>query len=233
MCYDRRIEAGLETTGFATGRTYVDMRWRRMKKTVFFLLSAVILTTISRTCSAANDPQPVHAGTRILHCGNLIVEVGDPDSSDCRWNQGLRFSPIANVIQVKLNDREFCYAPTNGGALGYLGGLPMEFDIGQESFQPDPPGYNEGSNGSAFLKIGVGILRRNSSPYDFSSSYPVVELAQTTTTWESDRAHFVQTLSGTANGYCCRLEEDVIVKNDAILMVYTFQFPLGMNALLN
>jgi hypothetical protein len=96
----------------------------------------------------------------------------------------------------------------------------MEFDIGQEEFQPDPPGYNEGSNGSAFLKIGVGILQRNSSAYNFSTNYPVIELAQTTTTWQQDRARFVQTLSGTANGYCCRLEEDLIVKNDRIVMHY-------------
>jgi hypothetical protein len=126
------------------------------------------------------------------------VEVGDPCSPDCRWNKGLRFSPIANVLRVQLGNRDFCYAPVNGGALTYLGGLPMEFDIGQEPFQPDPPGYNEGSDGSAFLKIGVGILQRNASAYNFSSNYPVVELARTTTTWESDRARFVQTLSGTA-----------------------------------
>jgi hypothetical protein len=191
-----------------------------MKKTLFFLLSAAVLATIYKTAWAADNPQPIHAGTRILHSSSLIVEVGDPDSPDCRWNQGLRFSPVANVIRVQLNDRDFCYAPTNGGALSYLGGLPMEFDIGQESFQPDPPGYNEGSNGSSFIKIGVGILKRNASPYNFSSSYPVEELAQTTTTWEPDRARFVQTLSGTANGYAYQLEEDVIVKNNSILMHY-------------
>ena len=202
------------------GRAFVDVRWRRMNKTQFLLLAAAILATIFGTAYAADNPQPVHAGTRILQSGNLIVEVGDPESADCRWNQGLRFSLVANVLQIKLNDQPFCYAPVGGGALGYVGGLPMEFDIGQESFQPDPPGYNEGSNGSAFLKIGVGILTRDSSPYNFSSSYPVVELAQTTTTWESDRVHFVQTLSGTANGYSYKLEEDVIVKNDTLLMVY-------------
>ncbi len=191
-----------------------------MKKTLFLLLSAIVLATVYRTAWAADNPQPIHAGTRILHSGNLVVEVGDPDSPDCRWNQGLRFSPVANVIRVQLNGRDFCYAPTNGGALSYLGGLPMEFDIGQESFQPDPPGYNEGSNSSEFIKIGVGILKRNASPYNFSSSYPLVELAQTTTTWEQDRARFVQTLSGTANGYSYQLEEDLIVKNDRILMHY-------------
>ncbi|MEA3226229.1 MAG: hypothetical protein U9Q07_09780, partial [Planctomycetota bacterium] len=191
-----------------------------MKKTSFILLSAAILITFCQTSSAADDPQPVHAGTQILHSGGLVVEVGDPDSPDCRWNQGIRFSPVANVIRVQLNNRDFCYAPISGGALGYMGGLPMEFDIGQESFQPDPPGYNEGVNGSAFIKIGVGILKRNSSAYNFSSSYQVVELAQTTTTWQSDRAYFVQTLSGTANGYSYQLEQDLIVKNDRIIMNY-------------
>jgi hypothetical protein len=191
-----------------------------MKKTLFFLLSAAVVAAFCRTASPSDNPQPVHAGTRILYSGNMVVEVGDPDSPDCRWNQGLRFSPVANVIRVQLNNRDFCYSPVSGGDLSYLGGMPMEFDIGQEAFQPDPPGYNEGSDGSAFLKIGVGILQRNSSAYNFSSSYPVIELAKTTTTWQPDRARFVQTLSGTANGYCCRFEEDLIVKNDRIIMHY-------------
>lgn len=169
----------------------LDLSWELMKKTLLFLLSTALFATFIQSASAVDNPRPVHAGTRILHSGSLVVEVGDPDSPDCRWNRGLRFSPVANIIQVQLNGREFCYAPMSGGALNYLGGLPMEFDIGQESFQTDPPGYNEGANGSSFLKIGVGILRRNSSPYNFSSSYPVVELAHTTTTWQRDRAHFV------------------------------------------
>jgi hypothetical protein len=210
----------LETNIIVVECKSIDLRWRRMKKTSFFLLSAAVVVILSRAARPADNPQQIHAGTRILHSGNMVVEVGDPDSPDCRWNQGLRFSPVANVIRVQFNNRDFCYSPAAGGALSYLGGLPMEFDIGQESFQPDPPGYNEGSNGSAFLKIGVGILQRNSSDYNFSTSYPVIELAQTTTTWQPDRARFVQTLSGTANGYCCRLEEDLIVKNDRIIMHY-------------
>jgi hypothetical protein len=190
-----------------------------MKKALILLFSTAVLATFCRT-ARADDPQPVHAGTRILHSGSLVVEVGDPDSPDCRWNQGLRFSPVANVIRVQLDGRDFLYAPAGGGSLGFVGGLPMEFDIGQEAFQPDPPGYNEGSNGAPFVKIGVGILTRNSSPYNFSASYPVVELAQTMTTWQRDRAYFLQTLSGTANGYAYRLEEDVIVKNDLLIMRY-------------
>ena len=163
---------------------------------------------------------PTFPGTRLLESGDLVVEVGDPDAANQRWNTGVRFSPVANVIQVRLGGQTFCYAPVDGGRLGFAGGLPMEFDIGQETFQPDPPGYNEGRNGDPFLKIGVGILRRNASPYNFSSAYPVVELAKTESTWGTDRARFVQTLEGTANGYACRLELDLVVKNDSLAFHY-------------
>jgi len=177
----------------------------------------------SRPIPVMGEVLPVHAGARLLHSGSLVVEVGDPDSPECRWNKGLRFSPVANVLRAQLDGREFLYSPVGGGALSYLGGLPMEFDIGQEAFQPDPPGYNEGVNGDPFLKVGVGILRRDAGAYNFSTSYPVVELARTSVTWERDRAHFVQTLSGNAKGYSCRLDEDLIVKNDRLIMSYVLR----------
>jgi hypothetical protein len=163
---------------------------------------------------------PAHAGTRILQSGNLVVEIGDPGSAECLWNKGLRFSPVANVLRAQLYGQEFLYSPLGGGALTYLGGLPMEFDIGQEAFQPDPPGYNEGQSGDPFLKIGVGILRRDGAAYNFSATYPVIERARTTVAWQTDRAHFVQTLAGNAKGYSCYLEEDVIVKNDRLILNY-------------
>jgi hypothetical protein len=164
------------------------------------------------------EPLPTHAGTRLLRSGSLTVEVGDPDSTACKWNKGLRFSPVANVLRVQLGGQDFFYSPVGGGALSYVGGAPMEFDIGQESFQPDPPGYNEGLSGAPFLKIGVGILRRDGSAYDFTKTYPVIEQARTTTTWQDDRVHFMQALAGTAQGYSCELEEDLIVKNDRLIM---------------
>jgi hypothetical protein len=172
------------------------------------------------TGTAASQPVPAHAGTRLLQSGSLVIEVGDPESAECRWNKGLRFSPVANILRAQLHGQEFLYSPPGGGALTYLGGLPMEFDIGQEAFQPDPPGYNEGKNGDPFLKIGVGILRRDAGAYNFSANYPVVERARTAVTWQQDRAHFVQTLTGSANGYSCYLEEDVIVKNDRVILNY-------------
>ena len=66
-----------------------------MNKTLLLISSAVLVTTFVQTARADEAPQPVHAGTRILRSGGLVVEVGDPDSADCRWNKGLRFSPVA------------------------------------------------------------------------------------------------------------------------------------------
>jgi hypothetical protein len=187
------------------------------------VISAVLL--VAACTVASSQGLPVHEGTRVLRSGSLEAEVGDPADEDCRWNRGTRFSPVANVLRVQLHQQEFAYAPENGGVVdgGFVGGLPMEFDIGQESFQPDPPGYNEGRNGDPFLKVGVGILQRDGGSYAFNRAYPVIERAQTTVTWQDDRAHFVQTLSGTANGYACRLEEDLIVKNDRLVMRYRLE----------
>jgi hypothetical protein len=191
-----------------------------MWRVVSILVVATSLMPILAGGRAQGEPLPAHAGTRILQSGSLIIEIGDPESPECRWNQGLRFSPVANILRAQLGGQEFLYSPVGGGALTYLGGLPMEFDIGQEAFQPDPPGYNEGASGDPFLKIGVGILRRDAGAYNFSASYPVVERARITVTWQPDRAHFVQTLAGNANGYTCYLEEDVIVKNDRLILEY-------------
>jgi hypothetical protein len=183
-------------------------------------VAAFVLPVFAGARASGADITPVHAGTRLLQSGSMVVEVGDPESGQCLWNKGTRFSPVANILRVQLSHREFVYSPVGGGALGYIGGLPMEFDIGQEAFQPDPPGYNEGANGAPFLKIGVGILQRDSGAYDFSKTYPVIEAGRTTATWQPDRVHFVQTLDGTANGYSCRLEEDVMVKNDRLILRY-------------
>ena len=184
------------------------------------LVPAVVLLASGASRACAGDVLPVHTGTRVLRSGSLVVEIADPESGQYQWNKGLRFSPVANVLRAQLCGQEFLYSPVSGGALQFLGGLPMEFDIGQEAFQPDPPGYNEGKNGDPFLKIGVGILRRDAGAYDFSKSYPVIESSHTTATWQADRVHFVQTLDGSANGYSCRLEEDVIVRNDRLIMKY-------------
>lgn len=186
-------------------------------------ISIPFVLIVLQTYAVRADTLPVHAGTRVLRSGSLVVEVGDPESQECRWNKGVRFSPVANVLRAQLHGQEFLYSPVAGGALTYLGGLPMEFDIGQEAFQPDPPGYNEGRNGDPFLKIGVGILQRDGNAYNFSKDYPIIEPAHTTVTWGEDRARFVQTLSGNAYGYSCRLEEDVIVKNDRIVMKYVLE----------
>jgi hypothetical protein len=90
-----------------------------------------------------------------------------------------------------------------------------------------PPGFTEAvenaTNGSGdFLKVGVGILRKNTATYNWAHNYPVVELAKTEATWDThgDRVTFVQTLKGTANGYACELEAVLRLRNNQMLMQY-------------
>ena len=96
-----------------------------MAKTCATLLTLIVAIISFQPCSAREIPQPVHEGTRILYSGDLVVEVGDPDSAGSRWNKGQRFSPVANIIRVQLNCRQFCYAPASRGALSFVGGLPI------------------------------------------------------------------------------------------------------------
>jgi len=62
-----------------------------MKKALLLILSAALVATIFQTAQAASPPQPVHAGTRILHSGGLVVEVGDPDSPIVAGTRGCVF----------------------------------------------------------------------------------------------------------------------------------------------
>lgn len=171
---------------------------------------------------------PIHSGTRLLKCGDLVVEIDDPAASTHnRYNRtARRFSPMAMVLRAQFKGREFLYSPVDGGAYGYVGGAPMEFDLGEKGMN-QPPGFAEAvenapSGEGDFLKVGVGILRKATPIYSWGFDYPVVELAEMITNWDArgDRAGFRQTLKGTANGYAYALEETVLVSNNQMIMQY-------------
>ena len=69
---------------------------------------------------------PVHAGSRVLAAGNLVVEVMDP-SDPQRYNCGVRFTPVAAVLGARLGGREFLYNPVAHNPVNDHGGLAAEF----------------------------------------------------------------------------------------------------------
>ena len=53
------LEPVLKIQDITIGLESVELRWRNMKKTSFFLLSAAVIATLCRTASPADNPQPV------------------------------------------------------------------------------------------------------------------------------------------------------------------------------
>jgi hypothetical protein len=177
-----------------------------------FLLTIFIMGLSA--CAAPSPPTgPASQPLRTLASEHLEVEVMNPDAPD-RYYRGQRFSPVATVLRVRMDGHDFLFAPIEHDPLADGGGLAMEFDIGTEP-NPPPPGFNEAAAGEGFLKIGVGVLRKEADPiYKFYGSYAMIQPAVTTVKWERDRARFHQTCEGVA-GYAYRLEADVrVVANE-------------------
>jgi hypothetical protein len=192
-----------------------------------FWLGALILLSGSVLMVLA-EPQPGLLGTRLLVDGKLVVEVDDPAApGHNRYNRDARrFSPAAMVLRAQFNGKEFLYSPANGGEYGNVGGAPMEFDLGENSMNK-PPGFDEASPGATdgtgdFLKVGVGILRKDHTTYNWGHNYPSVELAGIQAAWDTNGAQvvFQQTLKGNANGYACELEVIIRLQEPQMVMEY-------------
>jgi len=152
-----------------------------------------------------------HTGTHLLTSDDLSVELMDPFDPE-RYNRGVRFSPIANVLQVVTKGRPFLYSPIEHEPKSENGGLAMEFDI---SAGNPPPGFSEAPIGGGFLKIGVGVLRKDAEIYHFINDFELIEPAHTRATWDSGTAHFEQSSTG-ISGYAYKLNADVAIKANTV-----------------
>lgn len=149
----------------------------------------------------------------ILRSDSLTVRVMDPDNPE-RYNRGPRFSPLAAVLQVSLDGREFLHCPESHDPLREGAGLFGEFDILSEG---GPPGFREARIGEGFVKIGVGVLEKEGENYDFFAQAKVLERAATTVEWSDSRASFRQTCRG-INGYRYSLEADIVVNGSQLTL---------------
>lgn len=190
--------------------------------------STLVIVKEQHVGQSQAETLPVHPGTRLLKSGKLVVEIDDPAATTHnRFNRDARrFSPVAMVLRAQFDGKEFFYSPVDGGAYGWVGGAPMEFDLGENGMNK-PPGFAEAVENAAdgsgdFLKVGVGILRKNTAGYGWGHNYPAVELAETQAAWNArgDQATFRQTLKGMANGYAYELEETVRVRDHQMIMQY-------------
>jgi hypothetical protein len=81
---------------------------------------------------------------------------------------------------------------------------PCSGDSGPvEEFQTNGTalGWDEAAPGGTFIKIGVGVLRKDAQPYDFVKLYPIVSTGKWSVYKRPDSVEFTQNLSDPASGY--------------------------------
>ncbi len=119
---------------------------------------------------------------------------------------------MAAVLQVSLDERDFLYCPEPHDPLLDGAGLFGEFDILTKG---GPPGFTETRIGEGFLKIGVGVIQKESETYDFFAVTKILERAKTSVEWTERKASFRQSSQG-VNGYAYVLEAEIVVKGSRV-----------------
>ncbi|MFA4943709.1 MAG: hypothetical protein WC789_03290 [Lentisphaeria bacterium] len=161
------------------------------------------------------------AAVHVLDNGVLRVEVMDP-SHPQRYNRGVRFTPVAAVLGVRQDGKEFLFYPVKHDPVADHAGLAAEFDMVAPG-EPDawmPPGYLEAKVGEGFVKIGVGVLRKERGRYSLFQQPALLAPAVTTAEWQPAGAVFRQTCAG-VNGYAYELRADLTVAKNRVVVAWT------------
>jgi len=190
---------------------------RSITSSTRFSLSGIVAILVSgfAVLAPAQQFNQRHAAVHLLRSGALTVEVMDPDAPD-RYYRGNRFSPVAAVLRAVLDGKDFLFSPVAHNPENENGGLAMEFDI--ESPE-GPPGFADAAIGEGFLKIGVGVLRKEEPVYRFFKPAEMIEPARTTVAWGADCADFSQECAG-INGLAYKLAAEVRLQPDSITIRY-------------
>lgn len=151
-----------------------------------------------------------HASARVLRSDRLHVEVMDPAAPE-PYYRGNRFSPVANVLRVTGDGRDFLYSPVKHDPDTENAGLAMEFDI-IEHADAGPPGFASAGEGEPFLKVGVGVLRKTGGRYGFYKRYETLRSAPVEATWGDDFATFHQRCGLPDGSLAYRLDAEVRVR---------------------
>ncbi len=150
-----------------------------------------------------------HQPTFSLETDDLTLEIARPGSRD--EHLATRFSPAAHILQVRYQAHSYLFDR----------GSPMEFDIGERTV---PPGFEGCRPGERFVKIGVGLLERESAdPYRFAGTYPVRARPDTSVSIEKTRARFTQELEPREEPLGYRLVVDLAVQGNSVKIDYALR----------
>lgn len=180
---------------------------------------AVAAAVLGIMCNVeALKAQSASASVRVLDNGVVSAGVMVPGHPQ-RYNRGARFTEVAAVLSARICGHEFLYAPQDHHPVDDHGGLASEFDL-VTPVDPDdlmPPGYLDAAIGGGFLKVGVGVLKKQKQRYSLFQQPEIISPAVTNVLWADDSAEFSQACSG-IDGYAYELSARITLRNNNILM---------------
>jgi hypothetical protein len=144
--------------------------------------------------------------------GQIRVKLYLPDATN-GFYRASRFDWSGAIGSLEYKGHNY-YGPWFGRIdpnvhdFGYEGAeviaSPCAGDSGPvEEFQTNGSalGWDEAKPGGTFIKIGVGVLRKDAEPYDFVKLYPIVSTGKWSVSKHPDSVEFTQQLSDPQSGY--------------------------------
>jgi len=149
--------------------------------------------------------------------GTLTIMAYEPDAT-AGYYRSCRFDWAGIVAKAKIPGHTFFTEwKTPHDPMDTEGILGPAEEFGMDL----PLGYNEVGSGGTFLKIGVGVLQRNSSSYFFGNNYTIADPGA----WQITRGnrwiefrHDVPTVRSWDYSYTKRLT----LNNDTLIIAHTF-----------
>ena len=177
-----------------------------MGLTAILALTAVLGLAGSWDSPAADTPQAE------ITNGELRVKLYLPDARQ-GYYRGTRFDwsgviaaleykghnyygPWYNRIDPRVHDFKYEGAEIVASTCSGITGPVEEFQTNHSAL-----GFDEAKVGGTFIKIGVGVLRKDSEKYDFVKQYEIVDPGKWTVKTHRDSVEFTQELTDPATGY--------------------------------
>ena len=106
------------------------------------------------------------------------------------------YGPWYNRVDPRVHDYQYEGAEIVASTCSGITGPVEEFVTNHSGL-----GFEEAKVGGTFIKIGVGVLRKEEEKYDFVKQYEMVDPGKWTVQTHADSAEFTHELSDPATGY--------------------------------
>jgi hypothetical protein len=106
------------------------------------------------------------------------------------------YGPWFNRVDPKVHDYRYEGAEIIASPCSGITGPVEEFQTNRSAL-----GWDEAKAGGTFIKIGVGVLRKDEGSYDFVKQYEIVDPGKWSVRKHSDSIEFTQELTDPSSGY--------------------------------